>query len=502
MKILIAECKQEVSSFNPVASHYHDFAISHGQELFDFHHSVRNEVGGALSVFETRPDVELAPTFGARAITSGGTLAAEDWDRVKQEFLDAVKNAGAVDGMYFSLHGAMSAENEDDPEGYLLQETRKMYGEQIPIVVSLDLHGILTERMMQHSDAIVVYHTYPHVDFYETGQRAARLLLKILDERVNPVMAMVVVPALVRGDEMITATGSIRHVIQAAKEVENSELGLSAGMFWGNPFTDVPELRSNSLVVVDGDVEEAAEQALRIANIFWEHHEKMRVPLTSITDAVKLAAQTLQESPKGTVIMVDAADATSSGASGDSNAILRGLVQGGYKGRTLVPIVDAPAVQKAFDAGVGATIDVTLGGALDRKRFEPLPVKARVKMLSDGLFRSEHAHDLWNGGNTAVLEIGNIVVIATSRPVSLFDRSLFYAHGQDPREFNVVVVKSPHCEHHMFKEWATRYIDVDAPGSTSADVKSLGHTKGARPMFPLDANVPYEPQVKIFQRPR
>jgi microcystin degradation protein MlrC len=392
----------------------------------------------------------------------------------------------------------MCADNELDPEGYLLQETRKIFGEQVPIVVSLDLHGILTERMMQHSDAIVVYHTYPHVDFYTTGQRAARLLLKILDEKVRPVMAMVVVPALVRGDEMITETGSIRHVIKAAQQVENGERGLSAGMFWGNPFTDVPELRSNSLVVVDDDVEIAAEEALRIANVFWEHHEKMRVPLTSIRDAVRLA----HETPTGTVILVDAADATSSGASGDSNAILRELVETNYKGRALLPIVDAPAAEAAFKAGVGATIDVTLGGALDPKRYTPLPVKAYIKMLSDGLFRSEHAHDLWDGGKTAVLEIGSTVVVVTSRPVSLFDRSLFYAHGQNPKQFNVVVVKSPHCEHHMFKEWATRYIDVDAPGATSANVKSLGHTRGARPMFPLDENFEYVPQVKIFQRAR
>lgn len=496
MKILVSECKQEISSFNPVPSHYEDFNISFGQELFEFHQGVRNEVGSAVAVFAGRPDVEVIPGYGARAITSGGTLDAAGWDRIAREFLEGVKNAGPVDGIYFSLHGAMCAENELDPEGYLLQETRKIVGEKIPIVVSLDLHGILTERMLQHSDAIVVYHTYPHVDFYTTGQRAARLLLKILDGKARPVTAMVVVPALVRGDEMITETGSIRHVIKAAQEAENSQLGLSAGMFWGNPFTDVPELRSNSIVVMDGDVEEAAEQAVRIASIFWQYHEKMRVPLTSVPDAVRIAQETLS----GTVILVDAADATSSGASGDSNAILTELVKSGYQGRALLPIVDAPAVAAAFEAGVGETIAVTLGGSLDLERFTPLPVQARVKMLSDGTFRSEHQRDLWHGGDTAVLEIGNIVVVATSRPVSLFDRSLFYAHGQDPKDFNVVVVKSPHCEPHMFKAWAARYIDVDAPGSTSADVKSLGHKRGARPMFPLDENFQWVPEVKIYQR--
>src|SRR5690606_37169356 len=116
-------------------------------------------------------------------------------------------------------------------------------------VVSLDLHGIVTDRMLTHADAVVVYHTYPHNDFYETGQRAARLLLRIVREDLRPVTAMVRIPALVRGDEMITETGLLGHRIRECQAIEASESGLSARMLWGNPFTDVPDLSSNSLVV-------------------------------------------------------------------------------------------------------------------------------------------------------------------------------------------------------------------------------------------------------------
>lgn len=187
MNILIAECKQEVSTFNPAPSRYSDFVVSHGDELFQFHRTARNEVGGALSVFDSQPDFVLLPTYGARAATSGGTLESGSWTQIAREFLGSLKCAQAVDGVYFSLHGAMSAENEEDPEGYLLQEARVILGEKIPIVVSLDPHGILTTRMLKHSTATVVYHTYPHIDFFETGQRAARLLLRIMQNQVHPV---------------------------------------------------------------------------------------------------------------------------------------------------------------------------------------------------------------------------------------------------------------------------------------------------------------------------
>src|SRR6185295_12550255 len=152
---------------------------------------------------------------------------------------------------------------------YLLQEAHKILGERVPIVVSLDLHGILTDRMLEHSDAIVAYHTYPHVDFFETGQRAARLLLRLLAGGVRPVTAKVAIPALVRGDELITATGLFGKSMQLAQAAENSPGGLSAGIFIGNPFTDVPALQTYSFVVTDNDAAHAEQEALRIAENFW-----------------------------------------------------------------------------------------------------------------------------------------------------------------------------------------------------------------------------------------
>src|SRR5690242_1937301 len=108
MRILIGECKQEVSTFNPALSHYGDFIIRTGAAMLDEQRGGRSEVAGALSVFEARPDVELVPTLGARAISSAGTLAAADWERLAGEFLAAVRAASAgIDAVYLSLHGAM-----------------------------------------------------------------------------------------------------------------------------------------------------------------------------------------------------------------------------------------------------------------------------------------------------------------------------------------------------------------------------------------------------------
>jgi len=362
-------------------------------------------------------------------------------------------------------------------------------------VVSLDLHAVLTDRMLQRSDAVAMYHTYPHVDFYETGERAAHLLLRILAGEVSPVTAVVTIPALVRGDELITETGLLGGIIRTAEAIEASPGGLVAGMFIGNPFTDVPGLCSRSLAVTNGDSGRAEREAVGLAEAFWGVRDRLQASLTSLEESVQIA-----KAVKGTVILTDAADATSSGATGDSNAILRVLIDSGHHGSALIPIVDPHAVRAAIAAGVGNTVRTQVGGAFDTKRFRALPIEARVRLLSDGRFRSESHGDEWYAGDTAVLQVGAITLVVTSRAVSLYDRSLFLAHGQDPMQFGAVVVKSPHCQERFYKAWAARLVNVDAPGATSANLRSLGHTRCPRPMFPLDDKVEFTPRAKLFRR--
>jgi microcystin degradation protein MlrC len=206
-----------------------------------------------------------------------------------------------------------------------------------------------------------------------------------------------------------------------------------------------------------------------------------------------------KKTSEGTVILTDAADATSSGAAGDSNAILRALMDAGYAGRALIPLVDPPAVEAAFSAGVGGKLQTTVGGQMDA-RYEPLPVSGRVRMLSDGDLINESHGSVWHAGRTAVIEADHYTLVLTSRAVSLYDRSLFLACGQNPRNFDLVVVKSPHCQPQFFDDLAAVNINVDSPGSTSANLRSLGHTRCQRPIFPLDDGAALMPQAKIFRR--
>ena len=488
-RILVNECKQEISSFNPVPSTYEDFLVDRGDAMLQYHGAVRSEVGGALSVFDDHPDLEIIGGYSARGITSAGTLTTRGFARIRSEFLEAAQAALPLDGIYFALHGALAAEDVDDCEGCLLEETRKIVGEDIPISVSLDLHGILTDRILKHASIVSVYQTNPHTDFWQTGERAARLLIRLIDRQIQPVSIRVPIPALVRGPECMTETGKIRRCLDRAVQ------SLSGGLFIGNPFTDVPDLCSNVFVTADGDATPWIREAESIAQEFWDVRHDLQQPLTSLEESVRIAA-----SVRGRVVLVDAADAPSSGAAGDSNAIVSELLRQNCRRTALAPIVDAPAVEKAFAAGVGETVTVSVGGALD-KRYTPLEVTGRVRVLSDGEMVSESHGEAWRAGKAAVLQCGALTLVVTSRPVSLYDRTLFLANGQDPAAFDIVVVKSPLSQPKFFEEGAERLINVDAPGATSANLKSLGHTRCARPLFPLDDIEHYAPEARVFRRP-
>ena len=492
-RVLVAECMQEISSFNPLPSGYDAFHIERGEQML-FQRGLNTALGGALAVFE-QAGVEPVLAMGARA-GSAGLLSAAGWKRLSSEVLESVaaQASTGIDAVYFSLHGAMGADGELDPEGYLLAETRRIVGREVPIVISLDLHGICTDRMLRQINGLAIYHTYPHVDFGSTGERAARIVHRLVTEKIRPVIARVVIPALVRGDELITKSGCYGELIREARRLELEGTAMSAGIMIGNPFTDVPELCCQAIVATAGDEAVAQREALRLAQEFWPKRHRMQGKLLPLERCIAQAA-----SIAGPVIFTDAADATSSGATGDSNLILKGLRDAAYSKRVLAQIVDPAAAAAAHKAGVGATLTVGLGGALDPARFSPMQVTARVRLLSDGQARLETMKTVLDAGPTAVLQFDNFTVVVFSRTLSLFDRAMYFANGLDPRDFDLIVVKSPHTENHMYDAWVDNNFNVDVPGATSANVKSLGHTICARPMYPLDEGVEFHPVATLYR---
>lgn len=478
-RVLIIELKQETATFNPAPTTYDDFQIHRDDEILTAYTNTKTELAGAFDVFSGNGTIEMVPVMSAAAV-SGGPIGEEDLNHLLDEIIQLTRESPKVDAAYLCLHGAMAGEAENDPEGRLLTELREVIGD-VPLVVSIDLHAIITDRLVATADVLVPYHTYPHVDHYQTGQRAARVLLRLLQGDVRATIAQVPLPMLVRGDELMTGTGKFGEAIRMCQQIEASSGGLAAGVIIGNAFTDVPDLQSNVLVTTDGDMDRARREAEKIGRFMWDHRALFQAELTGLSEAVQTA-----ENTEGLTVFSDAADATASGASGDSNEILKGLIAHSFSKTALIPIVDSPAVDAAFAAGVEAIGKFSLGSTRDPGRFQPLTVNARVKSLHQANFTYEDGTE-GIPGRAAVLVIDdrwNILV--TGNPVFVVGQKVFQAHGLEPKAFDLVVVKSPNGFRPWYESIAARIVAVDVPGSTSANLKSLPYRNCVRPIFPLD----------------
>ena len=296
----------------------------------------------------------------------------------------------------------------------------------------------------------------------------------------RPETVTVKLPLLVRGDELITATGKYGEAIRLCQEIEASETGLSAGVNIGNAFTDVPELRTNILVVRDGDRIQAEEDARRIARFMWEHRELFKADLISVEVSIDVARQT-----NGLTVFSDAADATASGASGDSNEILKALVNSDFDRKCLIPIVDASAVAKAVECGEGARLKLSLGGTLDPGRFTPIELEVNVLRIYDGHFTYENGLPGY-GGQVVILRHQNIDILVVERSLYFVGQKVFSSHGCEPVDYAIVVVKSPNGFRPYYENIAAQICAVDVIGSTSANLSSLPYENVVRPVFPLD----------------
>lgn len=483
-RVLIGMMAHEVGSFHPRHSSYDQFHHLWGQEIFEEFSSGGSTLWGAIQVLQERDDIEIVPTYAAWMDTTGGLVEKEAQERMVAEFIEAVEGESNIDGMVLCIHGAMAGVDVHDPEGMVLDGVRKHLGD-VPITAPMDFHAILTDKLIEGIDAISLLHTYPHIDGRETGNRAARNLLRMLDgEFKNPVTGRVKIPLLARGNELITATGKFGEAIRKCQEIEASPGGIAAGVNVGNPFTDVPELRSNAVVTIDGDQERADAEALELAKFMWENRNLWFADLTPMKEIVDLS-----EKQDGLTVCGDPADSTASGSSGDSNAILKGLLDHDYSKSALIPIVDAPAVVKAFEMGVGSTFTVKLGGTIDAERFNPIEAEVYVRALTDGVHGGGRDSVPAQAGRTATFKLKQHTVVASERPAATTNSTFFLAQGEDPLQYDFVVAKSPNGFRTFYQQYADQILYADVPGSTSADVTTLPYKLAPRPMFPLDKDV-------------
>ena len=500
MRIGIASLWHETNTFAVEQNDSMDTVhIQHGETLRRA--QPMNFIGGFVEGAE-RCDVELVPTVGI-GFAHGGIIHAEVYERCRDMIVTGLQEAGPLDGVYFALHGAMVAEApHTDAEGELVQEARRVLG-NIPMVGTYDFHTIMSDKEVE---ALVPFpnNTNPHIDGYDRGLEAAECLLQILDGKINPVTHRVFVPII--GPNIGQSTWShlpqeeqgllLYQLNEKRAEMEKTSKVIDITILGGYGYGDSPDAGMSVIATTDDDSELAKRLAQELAEDLWEQRERLKTvrPIHPIDEGVKMAMADSQKP----ILLVDLGDDPGSACPADSPAVLESLLRCGAQDCALT-IRDAEVVRAGIAAGVGAELNITVGGKIDQRFYQPLEITAQVKSIDDGRYMiCGPTHGGWgrevneetfreaNVGKRVVLRTGNKIDVIFSQRSTGKDRDFFKSAGILLEEKQIIVVKSNQAHRASFDPVVAGTIELNTPGVSTVDYASLPYRYLRRPIWPID----------------
>jgi len=488
MNILIGEICQESNTFSPLRTTMEDIGKSHpaylGKELLN---SASPQIRAALEV-AAKQGIRCLPVMGME-LQSAGPFAADEFEKLKallvQQTRKALRDGATVDGIYFSMHGAMVAESFEDAECELIRLIRQEAGPDIPMTVSLDPHAHITRGLVKAVDGMVAFKTYPHTDMAEAAEAAVHLLISIIRESRKPHLAFRKIPMIVPAENSRSTSGPFREILDEAEAGVSRGDALMTSIFPSQPWLDLEEL-GFSVVVSGHDADRAEREAERLADLTWKKRHEFSVDLKTVEEVVERVMS--RKKGDGPVVASFSADSPGAGSCVDGNFVLKRLLELNVQDKLscLLNIVDAPAVEAAAAAGIGNSVEVAVGHSLNQTHGNPLTVRGRVTHLFTGTFLERKNGPMISMGPAAVLEIGKIALLIHTHPVNCIAPSFYRAAGLEPLASDLTVVRSATQFRDEYESIASAICILDAPGFSTPNLKSLEFKNIKRPFFPFD----------------
>ena len=488
MRFLLAMLKHETNTFSPVPTplqRFRDWGLREGEDVARFYRGTNHPIAAYLDLAEAAGASVVTPV-AAEAMPSG-PVDKEAYRYLTGRILDAVR-AGGIDAAFLDLHGAMVPEGMVDGEGPLLEEMRRI-APGLPIAVTFDPHGNMTESIMRNSTVVVAYKTYPHIDMYDAGKQAGQILLRALRGEVKPVMAWGQAGILAQTLRMGTADEPMRTAVALAREAESQKNVLAASVFGGFPMADIPDAGLSVVVVADGDSAAAGRVRDRLIGYAREHRTEwfhLHEPL----DQAVARAKSIEDGP---VVLLDHADNVGSGGTSDVMTVIAEVMRQGLENVAVAAVWDPEAVNAMQAAGVGATVTLDLGGKTDMPSVglvgKPLGLTGRVRRLSDGewVVRGPmYTGSLVTSGPTALFEVAGVKIVVTSLHHEPWDAGILTSLGVDPAHCRYLLLKSRIHYRAGFSPYEKHRITLDGDGVTTSDNTRLTYNNLRRPIYPLN----------------
>lgn len=475
MKIAVGGIHIECCTFSPLLSQEADFYVSRGNKL------LKN-----YPFFAEYPSVDFQPIIEAGALP-GGVVERGFYERFKCEFMEELKKHAPWDGVYLPLHGALFVQGMEDAEGDFLSAVRRIVGDECMLAASYDLHGNVSQRVFDCLDFLTAYRTAPHVDWQQTQQRACAVLVSCIQKNIRPRKAFIPVPILLPGEQTSTEWEPAGNLYRNLPDVIQGEAVRDASILIGYVWADEP--RSSAAVTAYGLDQAAVERAAEtLAQRFWDvrHLFQFGVPTGSVDECIQMATNSKVQP----VVISDSGDNPTAGGAGDTPVVLERLLALGVQNALVVGIADAEAVASCKAAGLGAKVDLAIGGKLDPVHARPLQVRGRIKSLHTPAWNLSREGNIPN--SIAVVEIQNVCVVLTENRTTFHRLVDFTNLGINPFLYKVVVVKIGYLEPEL-KAMAAKALLAFSPGAVNQDIVHLYYQKIGRPMFPFDSGMEWTP---------
>ena len=495
MKLVIAQMKHETNTYSPVPTPLARFATGGGvPPEGDAVLAAYKGTGAAIAAF-----IALAEQAGAQMVLP---IAASAWpsgpvhdaafEHIAGRICDAV--AQGCDAVLLDLHGAMVTQTHEDGEGELLRRIRAI-APKVPIGVALDMHTNFYDAIGEHATAIAGYQTYPHVDMYETGQRAGRAVLALLAGQARPTMAWGRKPMLPHVMRQGTDDSPNRE-LQARCRAMEAEGALSASVFVGFPNADIRDAGLSAVVVTNGDAALARRWCDELLALAWEQRKKFVYQIEPLATSMARARTLAETKPAGSgpVVLLDHSDNCASGGTMDTMTVLGAMLDAGLDDAAAFAIFDPAAVQQLIAAGIGTQVTLPLGGKLDMPSIglkgQPRSVTGRVRLICDGRYRNlgpmgrGEVNDM---GPTVLFDTGKIQIVIISNHVEPHDLAAFTAVGIAPQTKRFLMLKSRVHWRAGLKSLAHAVVECAGTGVCTSDYAALAFKNVRRPIYPLDA---------------
>ena len=465
-RLAIGGMQIESSTFSPHRSGERDFTVTRGDQL--------------LARYEDLPRaVTWIPLVHARALP-GGAVKRQFYESIKDELLASLRAALPLDGVLLDIHGAMSVEGLTDAEGDLASAMREVIGPRALVSASMDPHGNMSRKLIGALDLATSHRMSPHEDAPLTRRRAIANLAACVERGSRPSRAWVRVPVLLPGEKASTRDEPARGIYERARLAATRHGVVDAAVWIGYAWADEP--RCSAAVVVTGTDERViVREARDLAQAYWDARAEFSFSVAA-GDA-DWAIRTGLAAKARPFFVSDSGDNPTAGGAGDATFMLGRLlatpaIASGSATAIWASVVDPDGVARCVAVGVGADVDLEVGGALGSTE------RVRIR----GSVASMRRDDPTGGDIAVVASAGVRAVLTTRRKPYHFVRDMTDL-GLDPAAHDLTVVKIGYLVPDLF-DAAKGWVLALTPGGVDQDIVRLGHRRLDRPVYPFDADMP------------